>query len=81
MNLTSCLSVRWGVLDYAGMYELSMRYCGGSSLSKMLSGGGPVEIGSGVGGLAYAFVLGRRKEDQLVNFRYAFLKNCLTGCF
>lgn len=36
------------------------------------AGGGPVEIGSGVGGLAYAFVLGRRKEDQLVNFRYAF---------
>jgi Amt family ammonium transporter len=34
------------------------------------AGGGPVEIGSGVGGLAYAFVLGSRKEDQLVNFRY-----------
>lgn len=33
------------------------------------AGGGPVEIGSGVGGLAYAMVLGRRKEDQLVNFR------------
>lgn len=33
------------------------------------AGGGPVEICSGVGGLAYAFVLGRRREDQLVNFR------------
>lgn len=33
------------------------------------AGGGPVEIGSGVGGLAYAVILGRRKEDQLVNFR------------
>ena len=35
------------------------------------SGGGPVEIGSGVGGFAYALVLGRRKESQLVNFRCA----------
>ena len=33
------------------------------------AGGGPVEIGSGVGGLAYALILGRRMEDQLVNFR------------
>jgi ammonium transporter, Amt family len=33
------------------------------------AGGGPVEIGSGVGGLAYAWVLGRRNERELVNFR------------
>lgn len=32
-------------------------------------GGGPVEIGSGVGGLAYAWVIGRRKEQELLNFR------------
>ncbi|KAF9229708.1 ammonium transporter [Gyrodon lividus] len=33
------------------------------------AGGGPVEIGSGVGGLAYAWILGRRQEKELVNFR------------
>ena len=33
------------------------------------AGGGPVEIGSGVGGLAYAWVLGRRRPQELVNFR------------
>jgi ammonium transporter, Amt family len=32
-------------------------------------GGGPVEIGSGVGGLAYSWVLGRRQETELLNFR------------
>jgi Amt family ammonium transporter len=34
-----------------------------------LAGGGPVEIGSGIGGLAYSWVLGRRREKELVNFR------------
>jgi Amt family ammonium transporter len=33
------------------------------------AGGGPVEIGSGVGGLAYAWVIGRRSEQELLNFR------------
>jgi Amt family ammonium transporter len=33
------------------------------------SGGGPVEIGSGFGGLAYSWVLGRRREIELINFR------------
>lgn len=33
------------------------------------AGGGPVEIGSGVGGACYAMVLGRRHEKLLVNFR------------
>ncbi|KAK9464449.1 ammonium transporter AmtB-like domain-containing protein [Lipomyces arxii] len=33
------------------------------------AGGGPVEIGSGVGGLAYSWVLGRRNERLLLNFR------------
>ena len=32
-------------------------------------GGGPVEIGSGMGGLAYSWVLGRRQKRELVNFR------------
>ncbi|EKM57377.1 uncharacterized protein PHACADRAFT_52672, partial [Phanerochaete carnosa HHB-10118-sp] len=32
-------------------------------------GGGPVEIGSGIGGLAYSWVLGRRTERELLNFR------------
>ncbi|XP_006454586.1 hypothetical protein AGABI2DRAFT_189841 [Agaricus bisporus var. bisporus H97] len=33
------------------------------------AGGAPVEIGSGVGGLAYAWVLGKRQEKELQNFR------------
>lgn len=33
------------------------------------AGGGPVEIGSGVGGFAYAIALGNRKEKLLLNFR------------
>ncbi|TBU34870.1 ammonium transporter [Dichomitus squalens] len=33
------------------------------------AGGGPVEIGSGVSGLAYSWVLGRRSERELRNFR------------
>ncbi|KAG9015397.1 hypothetical protein FRB94_000001 [Tulasnella sp. JGI-2019a] len=33
------------------------------------AGGGPVELGSGLGGLAYSFVLGRRSPRELVNFR------------
>jgi ammonium transporter, Amt family len=33
------------------------------------AGGGPVEIGSGVGGLAYSWILGRRAERETANFR------------
>lgn len=33
------------------------------------AGGGPVEIGSGVGGLGYAIALGRRQDKLLLNFR------------
>ncbi|PRT54238.1 Ammonium transporter MEP1 [Wickerhamiella sorbophila] len=33
------------------------------------AGGGPVEIGSGVGGMAFALCVGRRKEKLLLNFR------------
>ncbi|KAI5991449.1 ammonium transporter [Pisolithus albus] len=33
------------------------------------AGGGPVELGSGFGGLAYGWALGRRKDKELVNFR------------
>ncbi|KAJ7655213.1 ammonium transporter [Mycena polygramma] len=33
------------------------------------AGGGPVEIGSGVGGLAIAWVLGHRGKHELMNFR------------
>ncbi|KAF8732396.1 hypothetical protein AX14_004431 [Amanita brunnescens Koide BX004] len=33
------------------------------------AGGGPVEIASGVSGLAFAWILGRRQESELVNFR------------
>jgi len=38
-------------------------------LHSLPQGGGPVEIGSGVGGLAYAWVIGRRNEKELLNFR------------
>ncbi|KAJ7919052.1 ammonium transporter [Mycena leptocephala] len=47
----------WGVLDFAGMNNFS------------IIGGGPVEIGSGVGGLALAWVLGHRGKNELRNFR------------
>ncbi len=33
------------------------------------AGGGPVEIGSGISGLAYSWALGRRSERELRNFR------------
>lgn len=33
------------------------------------AGGGPVEIGSGASALAYAWVLGRRNEKMMLNFR------------
>lgn len=33
------------------------------------AGGGPVEIGSGVGGFALSWVVGRRREKLLINFR------------
>ncbi|KAH3679103.1 hypothetical protein WICPIJ_008711 [Wickerhamomyces pijperi] len=33
------------------------------------AGGGPVEIGSGVGGFVYSAFLGRRHEAMLINFR------------
>ena len=38
-------------------------------LSEAGAGGGPVEIGSGVSGLAYSWILGRRSERELRNFR------------
>ncbi|KAJ7630584.1 ammonium transporter [Roridomyces roridus] len=33
------------------------------------AGGGPVELGSGVSGLALAWVMGRRGQNELLNFR------------
>ncbi|KAK7058347.1 low affinity high capacity ammonium permease [Paramarasmius palmivorus] len=33
------------------------------------AGGGPVEIGSGLSGLAFAYILGPRHQSELVNFR------------
>lgn len=33
------------------------------------AGGGPVEIGSGMSALAYSMVLGRRREQMMINFR------------
>lgn len=35
----------------------------------IVAGGGPVEIGSGISGLAYSWALGRRSERELRNFR------------
>ncbi|KAH8835830.1 ammonium transporter [Flagelloscypha sp. PMI_526] len=45
------------------------------------AGGGPVEIGSGVGGLALAWVLGRRHERELINFRPHHIANVGLGTF
>jgi len=45
------------------------------------SGGGPVEIGSGIGGLAYAWVLGPRREKELVNFRPHNVSMVALGTF
>ena len=39
------------------------------SLMETPQGGGPVEIGSGVSGLALAWIIGRRQEKELLNFR------------
>lgn len=39
------------------------------SLFCRCAGGGPVEIASGVGALAYSLVLGKRQEKMLLNFR------------
>ncbi|KAL0950718.1 hypothetical protein HGRIS_007494 [Hohenbuehelia grisea] len=45
------------------------------------AGGGPVEIGSGIGGLAYSWVLGRRQEKELINFRPHNVSNVGLGTF
>ncbi|KIM84631.1 hypothetical protein PILCRDRAFT_818210 [Piloderma croceum F 1598] len=45
------------------------------------AGGGPVEIGSGVGGLVYAWVLGRRREKELINFRPYNVSMVVLGTF
>ncbi|KAG8695550.1 hypothetical protein FRC08_007712 [Ceratobasidium sp. 394] len=45
------------------------------------AGGGPVEIGSGVGGLAFAWVLGRRSQSQLLNFRPHNVSLVVLGTF
>lgn len=65
---TNGWAFKWGVLDYAG--ELSARIPRPSVLMLLLNaGGGPVEIASGISGLAYSWVLGRRSERELRNFR------------
>ncbi|CAE6494073.1 unnamed protein product, partial [Rhizoctonia solani] len=43
--------------------------------------GGPVEIGSGVGGLAFSWVLGRRRPSQLMNFRPHNVSLVVLGTF
>jgi len=45
------------------------------------AGGGPVEIGSGMAGLAYSWVLGRRKEKELLNFRPHNVSTVALGTF
>ncbi|EUC64974.1 ammonium transporter [Rhizoctonia solani AG-3 Rhs1AP] len=45
------------------------------------AGGGPVEIGSGVGGLAFSWVLGRRRQNQLINFRPHNVSLVVLGTF
>lgn len=60
---------KWGVLDYAGTFFPVQSVYRSAESSASCTGGGPVEIGSGVSGLAYAWVLGRRSERELLNFR------------
>jgi len=45
------------------------------------AGGGPVEIGSGVSGIAYSWVLGRRSERELLNFRPHNVSLVVLGTF
>ncbi|KAH8120481.1 ammonium transporter [Phellopilus nigrolimitatus] len=45
------------------------------------AGGGPVEIGSGVSGLAFSWVLGRRTEKELLNFRPHNVSMVALGTF
>ncbi|KAL5635100.1 hypothetical protein ACGC1H_002959 [Rhizoctonia solani] len=45
------------------------------------AGGGPVEIGSGVGGLAFSWVLGRRRQSELMNFRPHNVSLVVLGTF
>ncbi|THV06109.1 ammonium transporter [Dendrothele bispora CBS 962.96] len=62
---------KWGVLDFAGKrmpFDSSYESLS-SQRKRKKKGGGPVEIGSGVSGLAFAWVLGRRQEKELINFR------------
>ncbi|KAG8748091.1 hypothetical protein FRC10_008824 [Ceratobasidium sp. 414] len=50
-------------------------------LNAGVAGGGPVEIGSGVGGLALSWVLGRRSQSQLLNFRPHNVSLVVLGTF
>lgn len=50
-------------------HVLDISAIGSGLTSRLHLGGGPVEIGSGVGGLAYSWILGRRQEKELLNFR------------
>lgn len=45
------------------------------------AGGGPVEIASGMGGLAYSWALGRRQEKELLNFRPHHVALVVLGTF
>lgn len=57
----------WGVLDFAGKFKaVDVKQ---DLQSFIRAGGGPVELGSGVAGLAYALVLRQRQPSELLNFR------------
>lgn len=65
-----------------GLRRYASTYPGYSSNLELASpGGGPVEIGSGIGGLAYAWALGRRTEKELINFRPHNVTNVGLGTF
>lgn len=70
---------KWGVLDYAGKFSQSISVM--LFLTLDTTGGGPVEIGSGVGGLALSWVLGRRSQSQLLNFRPHNVSLVVLGTF
>jgi Amt family ammonium transporter len=68
---------KYGVLDFSGELGTELLL---SKTNTCTAGGGPVEIASGFGGLAYSWVLGRRREKELINFRPQNVSELLDHC-
>ncbi|KAI9691387.1 MAG: hypothetical protein M1820_009690 [Bogoriella megaspora] len=61
----------WATLVYCPIAYWAWGYNGWAYSWGVLdyAGGGPVEIGSGLSALAYSWILGRRQEKMMLNFR------------